>query len=70
MALITVLFYAFLKGKTNYLSNSVSLLESLKPLANGLLSIFNLVICNKEKVKAEALDLFTEQSQVFVLFIV
>lgn len=30
-----------------YLSNSVSLDESRKPLANGLLSILSLVICNK-----------------------
>lgn len=27
-----------------YLSNSVSLVESLKPFANGLLSIFSFVI--------------------------
>lgn len=29
-----------------YFSKSVSRVESLKPFANGLLSIFNLVICN------------------------
>ena len=33
---------------SNYLSISVSLEESRNPLANGLLSIFNLVICSKK----------------------
>lgn len=34
-----------------HLSNSVNLDESRKPLANGLLSIFNLVICKKKTNK-------------------
>lgn len=36
-----------------YLSNSVSLVESLKPFANGLLSIFSFVIWKKGKRKFE-----------------
>ena len=36
------------RDKPAYLSKSVRREESLKPLANGLLSIFSLVICNKE----------------------
>ena len=31
-----------------YLSNSDNLVESRKPLAKGLLSIFNFVICRRE----------------------
>lgn len=37
----------FSSSARTYRSKSVSLDESLKPLANGLLSIFNLVICKK-----------------------